>query len=341
MYTRAQLSLLEKGAKRHHIKGKKKLNGGAQEVTFTTYTVNSFLEKAGVAANIKIWKKFDSLIRVKGTVRKLKPYKEIVYFGLSGGQAEITVKCPIDSCPKEGEQIIIEGFPFLKPSQFNTGLDLIIEGSPIGFWQPNTEGKKAPNFRKIDKSNYLKLHQFIKSIGPENLIIMGTDTAIKDVCSQIHTHKIETKIITFSDKEKIKKEIVQAATPYKGFAIARGGDDNSINFWNESETVQFLVSLKKPFYLAIGHTHSLTLADKYSDECFNTPSHLGTCIQSNIDLIDKERNTDLEIKKLRQDMHHKEKEFVITLETNNKSAATKEKIYLTVIAALAIACFLF
>ncbi len=75
---------------------------------------------------------------------------------------------------------------------------------------------------------------------------------------------------------------IREAEPYnfEAFAIVRGGDDNTMEIWNDPEVVSFLMHYDVPFYTALGHSHSRTLADQYADASFATPTAFGSSVES-------------------------------------------------------------
>ncbi len=56
-----------------------------------------------------------------------------------------------------------------------------------------------------------------------------------------------------------------------------------------------LLTLQKSFYTAIGHSTDFTLADKYSDESFVTPSDLGSIYSSALAARDKRENLERQL----------------------------------------------
>ncbi len=100
-----------------------------------------------------------------------------------------------------------------------------------------------------------------------------------------------------------------------------------------------LLTLQKSFYTAIGHSTDFTLADKYSDESFVTPSDLGSIYSSALAARDKrenlERQLDTAIK--RQGILQNEKDSQIKLAAEREQAPiAKAKRNLQIAIVLAV-----
>ena len=126
-------------------------NAGLNKVN--TYSVDGLLTKISVSSQVDIWKKIDAIIRVKGKVVSNKVYGKYSYISLKGVDSSITVKCPANLSPNVNENIVFEGMPVLKPSKFNSGLDLLLEGTPVAQLAPDVA--KAPSWIDVYE-DYLK-----------------------------------------------------------------------------------------------------------------------------------------------------------------------------------------
>lgn len=107
---------------------------------------------------------------------------------------------------------------------------------------------------------------------------------INDVLSQLHggnTKNINRHIIRVNRLDSLIEDIKEAElTNYRAFVIVRGGDDNTMEIWNDPTIVSFLLAYSIPFYTALGHSHLRTLADQYADGYYPTPFALGSTINA-------------------------------------------------------------
>ena len=246
------------------------------------YTVDSLIERMGVKANGTLWGSIESVIRVQGIVGKVKPYGNVVYFDLGGSECKLTIKCDRSLSPNEGERIVVEGMPSFKPSKFSLGLDIVVSGFPVGQIALKETGVKTalPN---LEKGRYLRLYDYLQDHDISGLHILGTQTAIRDVLSHLDTPIagfVSHETVRVSDKGDIFKKISNIPQEATAIAIVRGGDDATMGIWNDRDIIEALLELEIPFYLALGHTHGISLASRYADETFHTPSAFGISLGS-------------------------------------------------------------
>lgn len=249
------------------------------------FEVDALLEKIGVVANSIIWKRVDNVVRVQGIVGKVNPYQNVVYFELKGGSTSLTVKAAAEQAPQEGDRLVVEGFPILRPSKFYTGLALQIDGRPVATWEPLNKGYSSSGRLTLNKSSYQTLYNCLMSTSFEQICIFGTETAIKDVLSNIpdgYKERFSTCVVRVSDPQSMLKDLAEVVDQFDAFAVVRGGNDASMEVWNQAEVVHELLSFSKPFYLALGHSHKMTLANQYADESFPTPTALGNYMKAHI-----------------------------------------------------------
>jgi len=248
-----------------------------------SYTVESLLERLALKGQQKIWLSFPDNIHVKGTVESVNNWRDqLSYITLEGSGLHVSLRCPYDMRPKEGEHIVFQGQATLKPSKFNnSGLEVQIIGEPVGSWTPHYDVSSS---EKIEKGARVLLSQFLKQHPMNKLLIMGTNTALRDVgaCFDIDTGTANLLMekIRVADRGSLIEDMntaLEKHEPY-AFAIVRGGDDPSLNIWDDSKLVSEIVNFESPFYLALGHSHRVTLADKYADETFHTPSDFGASL---------------------------------------------------------------
>jgi len=266
----------------------------AQETALTqqpSYTVDALLDRMGVKANMALWASIDTIIRVQGVVGKVKAYKNACYFDLRGAESKLSIKCELALSPQEGDHVIIEGMPSFSPSKFTTGLEVVVKGVPVHQLEiKDAEVDLAlPN---LEKPRYLRLYDYLRDHDIKHLHLMGTETAIRDVISHLDAAVaalITTQKVRVSDKNDIYKKLGAVPSGTKAIAIVRGGDDATLEVWNDRAVIEALIGLDMPFYLALGHTHGITLASRYADETFHTPSALGSSLRSVIAQITQER----------------------------------------------------
>lgn len=247
------------------------------------HSVEALLQLAGIHGQQRLHSKIGGIVRVKGIATKIKPYNKFCYLTLSDRDCSISVKYGADQVITENQPIVVEGVLFLKPSNFITGLECYIDGSVVGSWRPAQLAASSmpplPN-----KKRYVSLGDFISENGVENLLVVGTDTAIGDVLSHIDSEtslEMQKAVVRVWKKEILLRELKDVVTETVGaLALVRGGDDRTMGVWDDPEVVAELIKLERPFYTALGHSHSSTMADRYADGAFHTPTALGLAINS-------------------------------------------------------------
>jgi len=253
-----------------------------EQNTRPVYSVEALLQVGGIRGQERIRSKIDGVVRVKGIATKIKPYNKFSYLTLSDRDCSISVKYSADQVINENQPIVVEGVLLLKPSNFVTGFECYIDGSVIGSWQPAPLAASSAPLPK--KSRYRSLDDFISESGVDNLLVVGTDTALEDVLSHIDSETclaIRRRVVKVWKKEIFLKELNEAVTGDVGaVALVRGGDDRTMAVWDDPEVVAELIKLERPFYTALGHSHSSTMADRYADGSFHTPTALGLAVSS-------------------------------------------------------------
>jgi hypothetical protein len=294
-----------------------------------SYTVDALIEKLGLTASVQVWKSIDTIVCVQGVVGKLKPYGRVVYFELIGGTSKIKIKCPLELRPDEGVNVIIEGMAMLQPSRFNTGLDVVIDGKPIGEIEPIT-GQTDKPIINLEKESFLRLHQLMSESGLDGFCIAGTDTAIRDAVSQINPEfrgGITTEVIRVSDKKTMLSDLKKVVNDSEAFAIVRGGDDASLSLWNDPDVIKELLQYGIPFYVALGHSHFISLTCHYADESFLTPTDLGIAINYISRRLEYQHYQDVAIESLKKEQITFYKDIAVLNEQGEKSSNTID--YLT------------
>lgn len=250
----------------------------------STYTVSSFLARISATVQSHILNKTPALVQVEGTAGKINPYNKIVFFDLKSGSEKITVRCPSNYGVSEGEHLIVEGTVTVNPSNYHDGLQVLLNGKPVGDWKPRES--KGPS-SSIEKKSFLRLEDYLCQGDLESFLLLGTDTAVGDVLSTVE-HSVRKTIahekVRVNSKENFLADLKKQldANSCDAFAIVRGGDDDSLSVWDDAHVVSTIVSYGLPFYLATGHAHRMTLANQYADSSFHTPSALGTCINDSL-----------------------------------------------------------
>lgn len=246
-------------------------------------SVDNILKQVAQIHQSELWKTLQPVIKVEGTVKSIKHYSKVSYFTLAGAESTLSVKCPTDCCPAVNQEIIVRGHPYFKPSKYPSGIAIEIEGKPIGEVEPS-------NFKtpvEIVKNRYLKLSHLISAYDFKKIIVLGSEMTIRDVLSQIDvsfTCFVDSKIVTISNKSKIIESLKDLDEDISSFALVRGGDDESLNIWNDLELINEVVKVDKPFYVALGHTHKILGISHYADESFGTPSVFGSYLNQTFKL---------------------------------------------------------
>ena len=253
----------------------------------THYTVDNLLEKLAVVGNNKIWKEIPEGVTIKGIVSNIKVYDKKSYFDLVGSGKRIRACCSSDDTPSEGAAIEFSGIITLQTNPHGTSLQIMINGSPVGTWERH-KSSSALTGKDLVKYNNMPLSSLIERFENGSLLVVGSETGIHDVVSAINKDsfvKIEQSIVAVSKKAdvlnllmKIKKDSLKYQKLLPAFAVVRGGDDDSMMVWDDPDTVSALLDVGIPFFTALGHSHRVTLADKYAAQSFPTPGNFGSSI---------------------------------------------------------------
>lgn len=244
-----------------------------------TYTVEALLQKAGISSQQKIFDRIDGIVRVKGVVAKINRYPNVLYLTLTDRDFSISIKCDSKQLVIENQPIIVEGLLLLKPSNFFTGLECYIDGHIVGSWEPTNKPFNG-NFQSLKKSRFVGLDDLLKDTDLTSVLLLGTEIGITDVLSQLDqnsANRIPHKIVRVGKTDSLLKDIKESISKdSEAFIIVRGGDDKTLEIWNDPEVVSFLLSFEIPFYTALGHSHVKTLTDQYADATYHTPSAFGS-----------------------------------------------------------------
>jgi hypothetical protein len=240
-------------------------------------------------------------VTVRGTVRGLRPYKNICVYGdLEGNDHSISFKCPPDKSPtKQYENVILGGFLNVKPAKFHNGLDIVLEGEVVGSWAKDTD--KISEFILLERqSPKTLLSTFLRSDDKNvsDLLVIGTKRGLSDYkTSFLQENELlwnEEVINDITDLNKFTSDVEQAIEKHKPKAITilRGGStaEKGMKIWNDAKVIDFLLKTECKIYSAIGHSDGFVILDKYADQHFSTPNDFGHIITNEIKRISAEKN---------------------------------------------------
>jgi len=246
------------------------------------YSVDGLLNAFGLIGERLLEERAARRVRVFGHVAKVRPWKRrFAYLTLSGAGHTVEARCPFEMAPREGEAIVFEGEVRLTPSRLQPGLDVQIIGMPAGTWTPGVETAETLALPVRERR---PLRWVLDRAGPEGLLILGTETAVRDTLSALaaggSSSVPASEIIGMSDAETIGRQVARhvGSRAPAGIALVRGGDDAGLSAFDSPDLVRALLSLETPFYTGLGHAHRVTLADKAADAAFMTPSQLGAAV---------------------------------------------------------------
>lgn len=268
------------------------------------YSVEALLLKAGISSQQKVFARIEGLVRVKGVVTKVNRYKTATYLTLKDQEFSLSVKCDSTADIYENESILVEGLLYLKPSTFFVGLECCIHGNIVGSWE--IAERRIPRNHSIPKKKrFISLDNAINEGNLNSLLLLGTETGINDALSQVDNataKSIRQAVIRVGRTDTLLSDI-REAEPYnfQALVIVRGGDDNTMEIWNDPEVVSFLMHYDIPFYTALGHSHSRTLADQYADTSFPTPTAFGSTLSSILTTRRRFKEMEAEYARLKQE----------------------------------------
>ena len=136
---------------------------------------------------------------------------------------------------------------------------------------------------QLKKQRYVPLADLLDEIEVTSILLLGTQIGITDTLSQLSSiaKEIPTKIIRVYKSDLLLADIKESlGEGTKAVAIVRGGDDKTMSVWDDAQVVATLLGLNVPFYTALGHSHSVTLADRFADSSYHTPTALGRALSS-------------------------------------------------------------
>lgn len=285
--------------------------------TNAIYSVEALLQRAGIISQQKIFERFNAPVLVKGTVTKIGRYQSVNFITLKDREHVITVKCDARQPVHEQQHVVAHGVLLVKPSTFYSGLECYIDGNIVGSWEltePITE--QAP---VLEKSRFVSLEKLLEETPLSTIMLLGTQTGIADVMSQLDAstaQSLRSHRIRVASSELLLNDIQEALPKeIKAIFIVRGGDDRTMEVWNDPYVISHMLRLGIPFYTALGHSHSRTLADQYADGSYPTPSILGSSLRDFVSRQHAIKEVFNESQRLRQE--------IIRLETTKASGPDK------------------
>jgi hypothetical protein len=175
---------------------------------------------------------------------------------------------------------VLSGTLTLKASPIHQGFAVQLVGEAVGGWTP--EKPAAPPVVLERRRGRLPLKHLIAQHGLESLCLIGSETGLGDARAALLRHHAGAPwrevVCKVADPEAVRECFTRACRDHAvaGIAFARGGSDPlTLQVWNDQTLLRAFLAQPLPFYTALGHSHELLLADKYSDESFATPSDLG------------------------------------------------------------------
>jgi hypothetical protein len=224
-------------------------------------------------------------VLVKGRVERLSAWPKSnprhLFGELVGSERSIEFRCPIGQGPKAvGEHVVLSGTLTLKASPIHQGFAVQLVGEAVGSWTP--EKPAAPPVVLERRRGRLPLKNLIAQHGLNSLCLIGSETGLGDARAALLRHCPEAPwrevVCKVADAEAVRDTFAQTCRDHAiaGIAFVRGGSDPlTLQIWNDQTLLRAFLAQPLPFYTALGHSHELLLADKYSDESFATPSDLG------------------------------------------------------------------
>lgn len=130
------------------------------------------------------------------------------------------------------------------------------------------------------------------------------------------------------------QEYVPDVAEIKALAFVRGGSDGaSLRMWNDPDLVGRILSKDLPFYTAVGHSDSILLADKYSDESFATPTAFGDSFANALADLADEQEKDARLSALYQEKRTLEAPTLRLIQKNQRYS----RVLSGIVAALIVA----
>ncbi len=277
------------------------------------------------------------IVTVGGLVTGLRPTPkdkpESVYGDLEGASTKIQFCCPYGNAPRcVGENALIRGTIKAQPSRFHSGMDVTIFGDYLGEWKPET----TPSY-DLSRNHRQPLKNFLRTHGLESLAVLASYVGRSDCQTAVNRAGVDVDVCfykcNFKDQQTILEAVDHAIEEGRTRAVAfvrGGGESKGLSLWDDPEFVDKLIKKDISFYTAVGHSDSITLADKASDESFTTPTDIGNAIGSALSELRQEDESRqslrlksekiAQLEKEQEEAHISTREQVAQLESNQRKA---------------------
>lgn len=155
-----------------------------------------------------------------------------------------------------------------------------------------------------------------------SLVLIGSEIGIQDALSQLGrwSKSVQTHQIRMGSKAAVVdslNDLSAGSSRIAGIVLLRGGDDNTLDIWNDVEVLKLVMELDTPFYTAMGHANRITMINKYADQSFHTPSAFGNILFRSLEIDEEQLKLRKEVAQLRSELSRVNHEWVIKEEADN------------------------
>lgn len=228
--------------------------------------------------------------------------RPVVFGDLVLGSVLLSFQVPVETAPREGEPVIIEGTLrgriITQPSgpAWRGNWKVTLVGQVVGNWTPRAAPK--PLVALPERGERIPLNDFVLRHGVGSLLILSSKVGRRDVAQSLASANRREKPsfveANFGDIRAFLQAVaaIPADGSVRGVALARGGGHGLELIGGSREVVAALIQRRMPFYTALGHDTDIVLADRSADQVFHSPSELGSAIARAADNADAlaERN---------------------------------------------------
>ncbi|OBX33914.1 exodeoxyribonuclease VII large subunit [Halomonas elongata] len=247
-------------------------------------------------------------ISIQGIAQNVTPWTNgrasYVYGRLVLGVASVGFRTLPEFAPQEGEAVTIEGTLYIAPANKanedrRATFQVILRGKVVGTWRPRPPVEPIQELPTRDA--LVSLDDFISSNDLADLTILVSGTAQADITRMLSDEGLKDRPnfveVNFGNREKFLSKLreLNMRRGVHGFAIARGGGGGQKLIGDSREIISELITVKKPFYVAIGHATDLSLIDHHADQSFHSPSGLGAAIARAAKSVAHRRERDREL----------------------------------------------
>lgn len=238
------------------------------------------------AALLTLTPKFttDRPLHVAGKVHAVRTYNRWHYVDLGGNQAKLTLRLPSDTpAPTQGQRVVVHGTLSVQPSDYHGGLEVFLTGSIQGTYRTESLPGSGRLLQRVHEP--ARLSRLIAGEYLPNLLVIATNTAWEDArraagasAQDIPWMRIEGNFGERGQMIALLHDIARRDDCDAVAVLRGGGDARSLDLWDDSDVVEELLMLERPFYTALGHSTNVLLADRYADESFDTPTAFGNAL---------------------------------------------------------------